>query len=270
MYFVAMNNYHTHTYLCKHAEGAASAYAEEASRQHMEILGFSDHTPLPDNRWPEVRMAMDDLDSYERQIDSARREFPGITILKGLECEWDPGYRGFYHDEILGQRRFDYLIGAVHFFKYQGSWHDLKYIRTAAHLRAYTDLLVRTMESGLFAFIAHPDGFGSGYDRWDSESAACSRDIFSAAAELGIPLEINGYGFRKPPKRTSKGLRCKYPLDSFWELASSYSVKVICNSDAHRPEDVGASIASARDIAGRFGLDIIEKLPMREAAAQRR
>ena len=269
MYFMAMNNYHTHTYLCKHAEGDASAYAEEAARQKIEILGFSDHTPLPDNRWPEVRMAMADLDSYERQIDEARRRVPGLKILKGLECEWDSDYLGFYHDEILDRRQFDFLIGAVHFFKYQGSWYELKQLRTAAHLRAYTDLLIRTMESGLFAFIAHPDGFGSGYDRWDAETSACSRDILSAAAELDIPLEINGYGFRKSLKPTSTGPRRRYPLNSFWELASSYPVKVICNSDAHRPEDAGASIDSARELASRFNLDIIEKLTLRETAAQR-
>jgi len=258
-----MNNYHTHTFLCKHAEGTALDYAGEAAKRNIDILGMSDHCPLPDNRWAHVRMAMSDLDAYEAQIEEARRAVPEITILKGLECEWDPMYYGFFHDEILHRRKFDYLIGAEHFFKYRGEWNDLGHIRTASHLKAYTDLLLETMESGLFAFIAHPDGFGSGYDRWDENTEACSRDIFSAAAQLDIPLEINGYGFRKPLKRTSQGLRLRYPLREFWECAAEYPIRVICNSDAHRPEDVAASIDLAREMADFFQLKVIETLPLK-------
>jgi len=263
-----MNNYHTHTYLCRHAEGAAAAYARKALEHNMNILGISDHTPLPGNRWPEVRMAMSELEEYEEQIETARREVPEIIILKGLECEWDPSFHSFLRDEILGQRRFDYLIGAEHYFKYHGEWHELGKIHTASHLRAYADILIKTMESGLFAFIAHPDGFGSGYDAWDENAASCSRDIIQAAAELDVPLEINGYGFRKTPKETRLGPRLKYPLPEFWELASSYPVRVICNSDAHRPEDVAESIDEAREIAARCNLQVIDEITVKEPVGE--
>ena len=44
-------NYHTHTYRCQHARGDCVDYARVASELGMEVLGFSDHTPLPDGRW---------------------------------------------------------------------------------------------------------------------------------------------------------------------------------------------------------------------------
>lgn len=259
-----MNNYHTHTYLCRHAEGAVIEYAETAETRGLKILGMSDHTPLPDRRWPAVRMSIEELDQYEAQIETARAAVTHLQILKGLECEWHPDYRGFYHDEILTERNFDYLIGAEHWFPYRGEWHDLGEIRTAAHLKAYADLLIETMASGLFAFIAHPDAFGTGYTEWDENSRAASIDILQAASELQIPLEINGYGFRKPFVSASQGRRRRYPLREFWELAATYPIQAICNSDAHTPGDVDASIDLGRELAMEVGIPVLEELPVQE------
>src|SRR6056297_2264939 len=261
-----MNNYHTHTSLCHHAEGKVIDYAREAQLQGLKILGMSDHSPLPDSKWPGVRMTLEELDIYEEQIQDARREIKDITILKGLECEWDSSYRSFYSEELLEARSFDYLIGAEHWFPFHGEWNELSDIRTASHLKAYSDLLIQTMESGVFAFIAHPDAFGSGYDKWDKNTHSCSRDILDAAAELQIPLEINGFGFRKAPKITSSGPRNKYPLPQFWELAATYPIQAICNSDAHRPRDVGASILEGRELAEDVGVSVLEKLPLSVSA----
>jgi len=258
-----MNNYHTHTSLCHHAEGKVLDYTREAQLQGIHILGMSDHAPLPDSKWPGVRMTLAELDIYEGQIQEARREVKDITILKGLECEWDPSYRNFYTEELLEARNFDYLIGAEHWFPFHGEWNELSDIRTASHLKAYSDLLIQTMESGVFDFIAHPDAFGSGYDKWDRNTHFCSLDILTAAAELQIPLEINGFGFRKQDKLTSIGPRNKYPLPEFWELAAEFPIKAICNSDAHRPQDVGASIKQGRQLAARFGIEVLEKLPLK-------
>lgn len=71
-----MNNYHTHTWRCKHASGTVSDYAREAEKAGINILGISDHTPLPDNRWLRVRMEMNELDPYLSEIDTAAEEFP--------------------------------------------------------------------------------------------------------------------------------------------------------------------------------------------------
>ena len=48
-----LRNYHTHTYRCKHADGDCCDYAKVAVEQAMEVLGFSDHTALPNGFWPE-------------------------------------------------------------------------------------------------------------------------------------------------------------------------------------------------------------------------
>ena len=40
-------NYHTHTYLCKHAVGTIEDYIKRAIDLGYEELGFSDHFPFP-------------------------------------------------------------------------------------------------------------------------------------------------------------------------------------------------------------------------------
>lgn len=258
-----MNNYHTHTWRCKHASGTVSDYAREAEKAGINILGISDHTPLPDNRWLRVRMEMNELDPYLSEIDTAAEEFPGLRILKGLECDWAEEYRNFYQEELLDKRNLDYIIGAVHWFPYHGEWLYTGEIETAGHLAAFADHIIKAMDSGLFSFIAHPDSYGIGYKEWDENSESCAKDIISAAADLNVILEINGYGLRKPEISFSEGERRQYPLLPFWEFAGKEGITAICNSDAHEPGDVAASISEAEKIAERFSVSLTEEIPVR-------
>lgn len=254
-----MNNYHTHTARCKHATGTPADYARRAFEEGCARLGISDHTPLPDGRWSHVRMEMEELAGYEADIETARREVPELVILKGAECEWTKEYDAFFREELLGKRRFDYLVGAIHWFPHRGEWLSIGDPLGGRELVSYSSHLVAMMESGLFAFIAHPDGFGAGYGDWDENARACSADIHTAAAGLGVPLEINGYGFRKKPlRRAGAAPRRLYPLDEFWETAGSAGVKAVCSSDAHKPSDVTASMDLAAGLAERFGVPVID------------
>jgi len=252
-------NYHTHTYRCKHASQDVASYCEAALEQNLSVLGISDHTALPDNRWPHIRMDIDELPNYARAIDTAREQFPALKILKGAECEYAPEYAQFFKETLLGEYQFDYLIGAAHFFPLNGEWlNSYGNTNTSESLRAYSAYFIESMESGLFAFMAHPDLFGNCYLRWDKNTVAASREIFAAAAELQIPLEINGYGLRKPKISTPEGNRCMYPWLPFWELASEYEIEVIVNSDAHQPDDIVGKMQEAAEIGSQFGLSFAD------------
>ncbi len=252
-------NYHTHTYRCQHATGDVADYCREAVDQGLTVLGMSDHTALPDNQWPHIRMDINELPDYCRAIDEAREKFTELTVLKGMECEYAYTYHAFYEDTLLGELQFDYLIGAAHFFPYNGEWvGSYGGADSAASLRAYASYFIKSMESGLFAFMAHPDLYGNSYHSWDDNSASAARDIFAAAEALKMPLEINGYGLRKPLIDTPEGTRPMYPWLPFWELAAEYDIRVIVNSDAHRPQDVRGKMAEAAAIGTRFGLQFAD------------
>jgi len=251
-------NLHTHTYRCKHANGDINDYIEAAIEHHVDRLGISDHTPLPDNRWLGVRMHLDDLQEYSDTIDHAKLHYQGqITILKGMECDWSSEYIDFYQTELLEKYQFDYLIGASHWFPFNDEWQMSFNITTPGQVMAYAKFYAQAIASGLFSFMAHPDVFCSNYE-WDDVAIIGAKIILQAAAKYNTPLEINGYGFRKPKVDLPSGSRPGYPYTKFWELAANYNIQVVCNSDAHRPQDIISGIDDAKALAEKFALHQVE------------
>lgn len=254
-----VHNFHTHTYRCKHAEGDVADYCAEAVRRSMQTLGFSDHSPFPDDRWTELRMDYAQLPDYSRAIDQARLDFPQLRILKGMECEYIPSFRSFYEDELLGQYEFDYLVGAAHVFAANDRWvGTYGGTKSAEMLRAFADYTVEMMETGLFEFVAHPDLFGNCYPTWDADAAACSRDILQAAAALDVGMEINSLGLRKQAYKRKDDPFPWYPWLPFWEEAAGCNVRVVVSSDAHRPQDLQSRTAEAQKIVEKLQLASME------------
>lgn len=234
-------NFHTHTWLCKHASGTIEDYCTAAKEAEFTALGFSDHMPIPDGRWATVRMDPCELSIYRDDIENAQKKFLPLQIFAGLECEYDPHLLSYYKEELLGKYRMDYLISGAHWYPKDGGWRGVyDYEMTPEDLKAYADYVISAIESGLFLFIAHPDLFGRAYHTWDQHAEHYSREILDAASSLNVPLEINGYGFRKPWIETEEGTRPAYPWKHFWELAAEYDVPVVLSSDAHRPSDIAA------------------------------
>jgi histidinol-phosphatase (PHP family) len=245
-------NFHTHTFRCHHAAGDAADYAAAAREAGLEVLGISDHTPLPDGWTPEIRMNMSELEDYLRAIREAENRSP--RLITGMECDIHKRYFGFYRNELLAPGRCRYLIGALHYYTHRSEEIYAGVIPGAAYLASYADTIVSGIESGIFSFIAHPDHFAAGWNRWDGETKACVRAIMEAAKGAGIPLEINGNGFRKRPVNFDGKTRPPYPWTPFWEMAAEYGVPCVYSSDAHRPQDVTASLDNCAKLAGALGL----------------
>ncbi|MBF0380001.1 MAG: histidinol-phosphatase [Magnetococcales bacterium] len=247
-------NLHTHTFRCKHATGEARDYAKKASEVGITLLGFSDHTPLPDGRWSSIRMDMSELESYSTAVDQAAIEFPELTVLKGLEVEYIPDFQGFFRDKILGEGGVDFLTGGIHFFLHKGEWKSVvSQITNSSELSAYTDFFIKSMESGLFLYMAHPDFFRLSYPTWDSHAQSCCRAICQAASELNVPLEINANGFRQLPIIMGSEECAPYPWLPFWQVASEYQLSISVGSDAHHPDCLrDKSMEMAQEMAGRL------------------
>lgn len=252
-----MINLHTHTYLCGHAFGGPADYAGEALKRGVATLGISDHTPFPDDRIAGIRMPYAKLGQYLEEIGKARERYPQLRILAAAECEYFPELHDYYKDELLGERKLDYLIGSVHFYKYKGEmrgfWGGEKMDRGA--LMAYAESYVEMIESGLFLFGAHPDTFGAAVDGWDENCRDCAQLICKAAVKAGMPLEINTSGWVKQGQHPE--LPRPYPLEEFWRIAAGLGVKAVVNSDAHAPELVDAYLDKGYELAARAGIEVV-------------
>ena len=107
-------NYHTHTKRCMHAEGTEADYVKAALDAGLDVLGFSDHGPFPDNRF-DFRMPYADLDEYLTCID-ALRPTVSFPILKGLEIEYCPDSLDYY-SFLLKEKKLDYLLLGQHYYQ---------------------------------------------------------------------------------------------------------------------------------------------------------
>ena len=173
-------NYHTHTARCGHADGTDEQYIEAAIARGFDVFGFSDHMPWPyesDFVNPHVRMPITQMDEYIATMRDLKKKYAGkIDILTGFECEYFPQYMNWLA-ETKQAKRLDYLIFGCH---YEGSDETGRYFggaKTVEDLTHYVDSAVKGIETGLFAYIAHPDLFMRRYPVFDANCRASARDI---------------------------------------------------------------------------------------------
>jgi histidinol-phosphatase (PHP family) len=249
-------NLHTHSWYCGHGCGELSQYVEKAKELGLTALGFSEHCPVPEQRWRNSRMEFSQLDRYIAECRGLQESTEELAVLCGFECDHEHAYAPWYKQELLESGKVDYLAFGIHYL--EGPHGRETYIRNLPPekrwLHAYTDAYVDALLSDTYLFGVHPDLFAMFYTRWDEEAVSCSRSILSCAAETGTPLEINGYGFRKPTIFAAEGERLQYPHRSFWELAADHDVHVIVNSDAHAPEDLDIRDLGPYQLAEHAGL----------------
>ena len=244
-------NYHSHTPLCRHAEGEPEAYVDAAlSAGHTEY-GVSDHAPQVPEPFDDWRMLEAELPDYFHWIERARTHAAGrIPIRSGLECDWLEGCEPWIA-ELSSRHEWDYLIGSVHYLgdwdfdnpKWLGRWAESDVAAVWAHYwQTYTDMA----ESGLFDILGHPDLVKKFACRPPGDLARYYEPVIDAIAASGCVIELNTAGWHKPCAEA-------YPAPEFLELACSAGVPLVISSDAHAPEEVGRDFGRAIALAKAAG-----------------
>ncbi len=265
-------NLHTHSFYCGHGKGELSDYVAESKKNNLELLGFSEHCPVKENRWRQSRMSFETIDTYIEDVNSLKKiesensdNSSKIELLCGFECDYFPQYKNYY-DEL--RERCDYLIFGVHYLDlpsrsdYPLHHHDLN----VKALTVYTNQYIKSIESGLFSIAAHPDLFFLRYYKWDNQTLAISKEIIEASIYYDIPLEINGNGILKNKiEGFNNEMRYPYPVKEFWQVARTYKdLKIITNADAHSPTNLKKSFklcnAFAKDLNIEYREANIDKI----------
>lgn len=226
-------NYHTHTTRCQHATGSDEEFIVSAIKGGYQELGFSDHTPWKyrTDYVSDIRMTPDQLPDYVESLRTLREKYKDrISIRIGLECEYFPDYIHWLKG-IVKEYQLDYLIfGNHHFhtdekFPYFGHHTD-----TVDMLELYEESAIEGMESGLFAYMAHPDLFMRSYPKFDRHCKLVSRHICRTAARLGLPLE---YNIAYWTESESADGEAPIPHPDFWQIAANEGCTAIVGLDAH-------------------------------------
>ena len=255
-------NYHTHTTRCHHATGSDEDFVLSAIKGGYQELGFSDHTPWKyhSSYVSDIRMTPKELPEYVESLRALREKYKDrISIKIGLECEYFPDYIHWLKG-IIKEYKLDYVIfGNHHFhtdekFPYFGRHTD-----SVDMLELYEESAIEGMESGLFAYLAHPDLFMRSYPQFDRHCKLVSRHICRTAARLNLPLEYNiGY----ESYNEANGV-ITVPHPDFWEIAAHEECTAIIGVDAHNNLDLETSryYDRASETLKQLGIKVIDKIP---------
>ncbi len=250
-------NYHTHTPRCHHARGKEAEYVLTAVDAGLRQLGFSDHTPYPFPQWyvSGFRMGTEQLADYCQTVLGLQKAYAGrLQIHLGVEAEYYPQYFPALL-ELLRDSPVQYMLLGQHFVGSEiGEHYSGSATGDASILRRYCDQCIDGMYTGLFSYLAHPDLIHFDGDRTVYQEQM--RRICRAAAECGLPLEINFLGLRDGRH---------YPNPLFWELAGAENCTAVFGCDAHWPEAVKdpESERTALQMVEKYGLKLTETVFLR-------
>jgi histidinol-phosphatase (PHP family) len=244
-------DYHMHTPLCRHASGEPVEYAHRAVELGLTEIGFSDHSPMPQDDFDDWRMLDRQLDEYVAKVRLAQETFPQLTIRLALEADYLPGHEKWIR-QLAKRHPWDYLIGSVHYVS--DSWDidnpaklsEWKKRDAFEVWQVYFERLTLAAESRLFDIIGHadlPKKFGI-------RPARSCRPLFKqfviSAAEAGCAIELNTAGLRKDCREI-------YPCAELLDLAFRKNVPITFGSDAHAPGEVGMNFDEAVELARSVG-----------------
>lgn len=251
-------NYHSHTTRCRHARGAEKEYVEKAIARGLKIFGFSDHAPqfFPGDYYSTMRMYPEELTEYCNVVRDLQQIYKGkIEIPLGVESEYYP----CSWDELIPRLQdagIDYMILGQHWVcnefdaPYSGEPTDKE-----SDLERYCNQVITAMETGKFAYVAHPDiyRFVGDYKAYERQM----RRICKASKETETPLEINFLGL---------AAHRNYPNPLFWQLAGEEGTQVVFGIDAHAPEEVADKKPEmmALSMVREFDLHLLETVPFKK------
>lgn len=253
-------DYHMHTTLCNHAEGAMEAYVERAVELGLTEMGFADHMPVMPE--PHLCMRYDQLPGYVDSVLALRDRYRDrITIKLGCEMDIVPDRMDEIRD-IIAAWPFDYVIGSVHYLDGwpfdQQQYRDEFGRRDLADIyRTFFDAIIAAAETGVHDIVGHIDNIKRMGNIPDFDLTPEYERVAAAVKKAGLAVEINTSGFDHPAGEA-------YPSPAFLKVLNRFDVPVTCGSDAHAPGDVGRHFDRACAMFRDAGYDRIAAFTGRE------
>lgn len=258
-------NYHSHTYLCGHANGSPKDYVLEAIDKNIKELGISEHAPMANLRNRNSRLKEEDYQKYHKLLNEAKTlaNIHNINFYKGMEIEYFPHIK-VYEDYL---KEVDYLILGQHYIIKDGKYKSTYKLNSLEDIKIYKETVIKGLKTGYFNMLCHPDLCFFNIKEPTNEMYEELREVIKVANELKIPLELNANGFRRSKREDNNPNlsydKLKYPRPKFFKMVKEENAKVIVSSDAHRIKDLNDyAILESYKFAKKYQLNLIYKLNM--------
>ena len=200
--------FHNHT---TYSDGNASLeeMVRTASKAGYEYIGISDHSRSAKYA---NGMEIERIWEQHREIETLQKEYPRMTLFKGIECDILPDGSLDYPDKILSS--FDFVIASIH-SNFQMAEREM------------TQRIIRGIQNPHVTILGHP----TGRLLLSREAYALDlREVIVAAGKSGVILELNAHPYR---------------LDLDWRMglyAKEQGCSISINPDAHSLEGIKAVV----------------------------
>lgn len=238
---------HSHTPLCKHADGEPTDYAAVAEARGLMGLHVTCHNPMPDGFSSAVRMSESEFDAYVDLVAKATDQFRGrVDVRLGLEADYFEGYESYLEKQLSGAD-FHFVLGSVHpqigEFRHRYWQDDLLEVQ-----RIYFNLLAKSAETGLFDSLAHPDLIKNFTSKvWDPASILdVIRPALDRIAKTGVAMELNTSGVNKTISEMN-------PFPDMLREMQQRGIPVTLGADAHTPSRVADGYETAMRLLKSVG-----------------
>lgn len=240
---------HSHTPLCKHAEGWPGEYAEVAEKRGLKGLIVTCHNPMPNGFSAGVRMAEDEFEHYVDLVAKTRHEFTNrVDVRLGLEADYFEGMEG-YLERQLQSADFHFVLGSVH--PQISEWRDRYWEDDLLEVqRTYFRQLATAAETGLFDSISHPDlikNFTSSAWQPDRILPDICKTL-DRIADTGVAMELNTSGVNKTIAEMN-------PMPSMLREIATRGIPITLGADAHEPTRVADGFESAIELLRISGFE---------------
>ena len=276
-----MQNFNLHTHsVYSDGKSQPREIVEEAVRQGLTTLGFSEHSPLPFDNTFSVKSA--DMPCYVAEIAQLKKEFKDrINVYCGLEADY---LTGFSEPFAVTKEKYhlDYLIGGVHLvinpalrpfdeLRAQGPLAEQIWFIDGPKWEVYDEGLQKfydgdirravrrffeqsneMIENEPFDIIAHFDKIKMhNRDRYFHEDESWYRKLALETLDLirqkGLIMEVNTRGIYK------KRYNGFYPSPWLMEEACKMHIPAIISADAHHFSEVTLEFDHAEEALKRAG-----------------
>ncbi|MDY2888703.1 MAG: HAD hydrolase-like protein [Candidatus Caccosoma sp.] len=258
--YTIKNNYHTHTSRCGHAIGSDEEYVIEAIKAGYQTLGFSDHVMIP---------TLSRNDEYFESISLLKEKYKNqIDIKIALEVEYYPAYLDYYKS-LLDSKRVDYFVfgnhGTMLTNEKVGRESQISFIDPFdddSYLDLYYETLKKAVETKMFKYIAHPDVFLKGYEKWDEKAINLTHKIAKLLKDNDLYAELSGSGYRSRKRVLYNGKELPaYPFYEFFKILKEYDLKFVLGCDAHSPSQLDDdAVKYICSMAKELQLNIVYKI----------
>jgi len=263
-----ITNHHTHS-LYSDGSSHPEEYILQAIEKGFQILGFTEHSPLPFENPFSFRT--ENKDEYLTLMSMLKLKYSSqIAIYSGMEMDYIPGMSENF-SKVKAEYKLDFLIGSVHLVKPENSdelWftdgpnyetydkglNELFSGDIKKAVTTYYHQLNEMIETQQLDVVGHFDKIKMhNRDRFFKEDEPWYKALVYETLELiqdrDLIVEVNTRGIYKKRSETT------YPGLDILKDIKTLRIPVMVNSDAHKPHEVDGEFEFGYSILKQAGIN---------------